>query len=135
MCSHNLIGTEYSARIRETATFLSPPMHTWHATPFLFFRRCISTCIRKFTRVIPGRTKLSIQLCDPRFNPSKLVQGVGVAWRICEIIGVHSTLYWELFYSPFVRSILSFFFFFLSRIHWYIGIKWNYIDNDYYHRV
>lgn len=32
MCSHNLIGMEYSARIRETATFLSPPMHTRDAT-------------------------------------------------------------------------------------------------------
>lgn len=95
-----------------------------------------------YPKIYKGNTtELSIQLCDPRFNPSKLVQGMVVAWRICEIIGVRSTLYRELFYSRFIHSLLHFLSFFSNpSIHYKVKKKWNYknIDNNYqviiYHR-
>lgn len=97
--------------------------HVFVKLPLFLAHRCTHVTRRDAVFVFPtvyfhvypkiykgNTTELSIQLCDPRFNPSKLVQGVVVAWRICtEIIGVRSSLYWELFYSRFIHFLFFFF--------------------------
>lgn len=117
--------------------------HVFVKLPLFLAHRCTHVTRRDAVFVFPtvyfhvypkiykgNTTELSIQLCDPRFNPSKLVQGVVVAWRICtEIIGVRSSLYWELFYSRFIHFL---FFFFNPLTRYKVKKKNGIITNEKY---